>query len=942
MIGQTIGHYRILGKLGAGGMGEVYRAEDITLKRHVALKILPSDVAGSQEKLERFQREAETLASLDHPNIVTLYSVEKAEILQEGGHDPDEAGGHVTSTCPPSPLIHFLTMQLVEGKPLADLIPEAGMSIDQVIGIGISLTEALRAAHEKGIIHRDLKPANVMIDQEGRVKVLDFGLAKLKRAEIDEEASLMATEAMTQEGVVLGTIPYMSPEQIQSETVDTRTDIFSLGIMLHEMLCGQRPFQASNSAALMSSILRDPPIQASEIKRDIPDQLNRALQRCLEKDPLLRYQSADQLWLELKDLQNIRGGSGSAQIEAAVERVLAKVPSEQISAAISESRDVSDPDPGSRSHPGRGRQWLPGLAMVVALIATGLIAAGYSLFFAQKSDAPPSTPVPAQLNHKQLTSQAGTEQYPSLSPDGQWVVYSAESNEKYDVYLQSVSGQTPFNLTEDSPEDNRHPVFSPDGEHIAFRSSREGGGIFVMGRTGEAVRRVTSSGFNPAWSPDGTKLVYSTESVDLNPLNWAGRTELWWVDVATGQQQQLAVENAVQPIWSPGGDRIAYVARMGDATRMDIVSLPVDGGKPVAITDDEFTEWSPVWSQGGTHVYFASDRSGSMNLWRIAVDEESGHPTGEPEPLTTPATYLAHPSLSADGTRIAYSSVLMTQNIQQIEMDPTSVISSEQSNWITSGSSLWSSVDCSPDGEWLVFYTRTRPEGDLYVARTDGTGLRQLTSDGAIDRVPRWSPDGEWVAFFSDRSGSLQLWRIRRDGSGLQQLTEHPDNAGLAAWSPDGSQIAVLSGLEASSETVLFDPDRPWSEQTPHTLPPIPDADQFFVVTSWSSDGGMLAGQIGYPGTGVMIYSFETESYQQLTDFGEWPVWLPDSRRLMFVSGGKDFFVVDLKTQEPQKVFSVPRDVIGPPRISGDGRQVFFTRRVTEADVWLLTLGDGK
>ncbi|MGB5293721.1 MAG: protein kinase [Thermoanaerobaculia bacterium] len=524
MIGSTLSHYRILAKLGEGGMGEVYRAEDINLKRHVALKVLPHEVAGSQEKLERFRREAETLAGLDHPNIVTIFSIEHAavdvpegEAASPGLRDSKTPRPQDLKT--PRPSVHFLTMQLVEGKPLADLISADGMSVNRVLKIAISLTEALRVAHDKGVVHRDLKPANVMIDQEGRVKVLDFGLAKLRRTDFDEGTSLMATEAMTQEGVILGTIPYMSPEQIQGEAVDHRTDIFSLGIMLHEMLCGERPFQAPNTAALMSSMLRDAPTAASEIKPDLPEQLNLILQRCLEKDPLLRYQSADQIWLELRDVQNKLGGSASEEIEAAVERVLAKVPTGQLPTSTPASVTPSEESPPRQS---RWYNWLAALGMV-----WGMVFAVYYVFFDGGKADKPIAPLPMQFNHKQLTSQPGVEQTPSLSPDGQWVVYSGEGREHQDIFLQSVSGQTPFNLTEDSGADNIQPAFSPDGERIVFRSTREGGGIFVMGRTGEAVRRVTREGFNPSWSPDGTQLAYSTESVGLNPLNWEGDSGIW-------------------------------------------------------------------------------------------------------------------------------------------------------------------------------------------------------------------------------------------------------------------------------------------------------------------------------------------------------------------------------------------------------------------------------
>jgi TolB-like protein/tetratricopeptide (TPR) repeat protein len=287
LIGRKLAHYKITAKLGEGGMGEVYRAEDTRLEREVAIKVLPGDLAGSQERLERFQREAHTLASLDHPNIVHIYSVEAAEG------------------------IHFLTMQLVRGQPLSELIPDGGLTLERFFELAIPLADALRAAHEKGIIHRDLKPENVMVDDGGRVKVLDFGLAKLRLPEPAAGDSQLPTQtmtqamtqAMTQEGLVLGTVPYMSPEQLEGKPVDQRTDLFSIGILFYEMLCGRRPFGGDNTASMISSILRDRPAPVADVKPGLPARLVEIVDRCLEKDPESRLQTAETLRDELREVQ---------------------------------------------------------------------------------------------------------------------------------------------------------------------------------------------------------------------------------------------------------------------------------------------------------------------------------------------------------------------------------------------------------------------------------------------------------------------------------------------------------------------------------------------------------------------------------------------------------------------------------------------------------------
>lgn len=320
MIDRTLNHFQILDRLGKGGMSEVYIAEDLKLKRKVALKVLPEEMARDAARLERFQREAETIAALNHPNIVTIYSVE-------------ESDG-----------IHFLTMELVEGETLNQLIPPDGMELKSFLQIASPVAEALSAAHEKGIIHRDLKPTNIMVTREGRTKILDFGLAKLLRDDSDPNASHVETHIETEEGIILGTFPYMSPEQIQGKRLDHRTDIFSLGIIFYEMLTGLRPFRGDTSAELISSILRDTPDPVTDLKTDLPEHLERIIRRCLMKDPKDRYQTARDVYNELHDITGISGSSPRSRAAAATstgEMWIAVLPF-QVPAANSEMEDFAD------------------------------------------------------------------------------------------------------------------------------------------------------------------------------------------------------------------------------------------------------------------------------------------------------------------------------------------------------------------------------------------------------------------------------------------------------------------------------------------------------------------------------------------------------------------------------------------------------------------------
>jgi Tol biopolymer transport system component len=893
MIGQRLSHYKILEKLGSGGMGDVYAAEDTKLSRQVALKILPPEMAKHPERRMRFEREAKAVAALDHPNIVTVYSVEESEG------------------------VHFYTMQLVKGKTLTEMIPKRGLPLNKFFEIAIPLADAASAAHERGIVHRDLKPDNLMMSDDGRLKILDFGLAKLKQEFAGAGISELPTQSPTQEGRILGTVAYMSPEQAEGKSIDHRSDIFSIGIILYEMATGERPFKGDTTVSILSSIVKDTPISVTDVNPERPHILARIVKRCLVKDPTRRYQTVLDLRNELEELKQEL-----------------------------ESGEVEHAPPSKAT----STKWVLALvgAMAVSVIGT------YLLLQPRRETTETQTVVTGAALTR-LTSKAGRELFPSLSPEGDFVVYADQSTGNWDIYLQRVGGEKAINLTEDSSTDDSQPSLSPDGELIAFRSERDGGGIFLMGATGESVRRLTDFGCSPAWSPDGSEIAYVTECNLETPDTRGGVSQLWTVNLVSGETRLISEADSVQPSWSPHGLRIAYWS-IDDASgkrtgQRDIWTIPAHGGEAVPVTQDAPTDWNPVWSPDGNYIYFSSDRSGSMNLWRIPINEESGRVLGQPEIVTTGATAShQHHSFSKDGSQLAYVEWVESSNLWKVSFDPSTGKVDGQPSQITRGSRLATGVGLSPDGGWLAFDAFGSGREDIIVIRTDGTGRRQLTDDPYRDRCPRWSPDGKKICFYSNRSGSYEIWTIEPDGSGLQRLTDTPgQSVNFPAWSPDGTRMAYYNRSEGLS--YIFDPNKPWEKQAPVPLPSLGNEYQFEAY-SWSPDGRSIAGPIQAARRrirGPAIYDLESKKYFGPLEFTEvahgFPAWLPDSSGIVFAgadpsSGKKGLYMVDRELRQVQEILSDA--TVEYPNVAPDGRWIYFNRRIIEADIWLLTLKSEK
>jgi Tol biopolymer transport system component/pimeloyl-ACP methyl ester carboxylesterase len=579
------------------------------------------------------------------------------------------------------------------------------------------------------------------------------------------------------------------------------------------------------------------------------------------------------------------------------------------------------------------------VAAIVAIVV--LCAAGYLLLKWGRVSKESANPL-KNASFTQLTDQAGAEFFPSLSPDGKSLVYASRAAGNWDIYLQRVGGRNSTNLTKDSRADDTQPSFSPDGQRIAFRSDREGGGIYVMGATGESVTRLSDFGYSPAWSPDGERILVGTEKIP-QPSTRPTKSQLWMINVKTNERQLISEGDALQPNFSPHRQRITYWSRPSRAgQRENIWTIPADGGEAVAVTNGSTTDLNPIWSPDGRYLYFSSNRGGSINVWRVAIDEKSGAALGEPEAVTTigAATSALHLSFSRDGRRLAYVAQEDIRNLRKVAFDISTGKTSGDPTSITQGSmQLWF-PDVSPDGEWLTACSRGQ-QRHVFMIRTDGSELRDLTDDDyRHDGWPRWSPNGKRIVFTSRRSGNYELWVINRDGSGLQQLTQ-ASGAHYSPWSPDGRMIAY-SIHTPKNDCVIVQPDRAWNEQKLEYLPPLSDSSLSFEGWSWSSDSRRLAGIKHLPSgnhSGIGVYDLESKNYTWFTDFGDWPLWFNDNRHLLFVSEGQ-ILLFDTQTRKYQPVLTVTdQDVdIGSPALSPDNRTIYFTYVAAEADIWLMTL----
>jgi serine/threonine protein kinase len=843
--GDTLGRYLLEAKLGEGGMGVVYRARDIQLDRLVAVKVLPADRVADADRKRRFVQEARAASALNHPNIITI-------------HDFAEERG-----------IQFIVMEYVAGKALDRLIPPKGLRLAETLQYSVQIADALAKAHAAGIVHRDLKPANIMVT-ESHVKILDFGVAKLTEAHNGADRSTLTLQDRTEAGAIVGTVSYMSPEQAEGKPVDARSDIFSFGAVLYEMVTGRKAFLGDSRASTLSAVLTQEPTPLNEAGFEVPQELEKLIARCLRKDRERRLQHAADLKVALLDLKD---ESDSGRLVTARSK-----------------------------RPQPTRRWWALAALVVAVAV--LAESGWLWISRNKRDQ-------ASFTVKPITSYPGQVSSPSFSPDASQVAFSwnGEKQDNDDIYVKLVDSGAPVRLTT-NPAGDGNPSWSPDGRQIAFLRDADNAGqeLMLISPLGGVERKLADlrQGVNaPWWSPP-------TWTPDSKFVAVRDDTAIVLVSVESGEKQKLTSPPSgwagdYLAAISPDGRTLAF-ARIRSGPTSDIfLARFSDLAKSRQLTHDNRIIDGLAWTPNSKEIVFSSSRGGEVTLWRIS---DSG---GTPERLPIAGPDAADPAIARQGMRAAFVRGSVRTSFWRLDLSPAGlrrpaarVISSTRTDlapmispdgshiafdsdrsgvqevWVSDSqganavklTSLGFARDAywSPDSRNIVFEGRPGDRSLIFVIAAGGGKPRELSSVEGYK--PSWSRDGRSIYFFSRSSGTIQTWKVPENGANPIQLTKNGGGPGIESldgryfyYHMAGAPELWRVPVEGGDETLVM-------RESPN----------FMNFWALGTQGLYFAGEAGNQST-LKLFHFETGQSSQLTVLGGWAerLSLPaDGRSLLY------------------------------------------------------------
>ncbi len=873
MVGQTVSHYEVLEELGRGGMGAVYKARDTMLGRVLAIKILRPDIANATRE-RRFIQEAKAASSLNHPNIVTIY-----EIFHAG-----------EAPC--------IAMEYVSGITLEQALEAGPMGLRKGLDCAVQIADALAKAHAAGIVHRDIKPSNIIVADTGQVKILDFGLAKLTQTASEDESG----ERLTQDGRVVGTPPYLSPEQARAEKVDARSDIFSFGTVLYEMFTGKRPFERASNVEMLAAVVQDRPKRIRAIVRDLPAPLEEVIAKCLEKDVSKRFQRMD----------DVRDALEAVRQRETLDRLLS------VRSAV----------------PARWRSWK--IWIPAAALAAG--GAGFALWSAAIDRGPKPAPVLTRV-----TSDEGLTTDPAVSPDGKYLAYASDrGGETLDIWIQPLTGGAAVRLTT-HPADDHEPSFSPDGSKIAFRSERDGGGVYVKSILGGDERLIVRKGRRPRFSPDGKWIAYWTGFSTGDPTS-PGSNAIFIVPAEGGVPRQMATqfESALYPVWSPDGEALLFLG--ADHTRPAQANVALSGNRPFNRVDwwiakmngsppaktgahDALSKQGPsVWASAGAgiapeawqrkrnEVIFSASMAATntfrdaVNLWSIPLSRKSGRPAGAARQLTFGTAVEVRPVLATSGDLFFTSAELKT-NLWMLPVNANTGAVTGELRQLTKGAAFHGQPAAALGDDKVVYYSTRSGNMDIWILDLRTGKESQLTSTPLAEASPLISADGATVYY--SIYGKREAYLMAAQGG---EATKICDDCGTWDVSHDGARVLYWYSVQKPMVSIgmLHLPSGRKSELIEYS-------EYSLYQPHFSPDDRWIAfvAKIGQDRSRIYITPFRAstmhggDAWVAVTDgenLDDKPRWSPDGNLIYFTSERDGFRCIWAQRLDPATKRSV-----GPP-----------------------------